>query len=227
MKTVYTKFTAVLLSVSILLASCEANNTQKGAGLGAAVGGVLGAVLGNNIGSKNNSALGAVIGAAVGGTAGGLIGHKMDQQARDIQQSIPGATVERVGEGIKVTLSENAVRFEFDKAALTADAQQNIDKIIATFKQYPDTNISIFGYTDSKGTDEYNLGLSQKRAQAVSDYLASHGIVADRLATKGLGKADPIGDNATDAGRALNRRVEFAITANEKMIQEAEQQAGQ
>ena len=227
MKRVHKNLIAILLSASLLLPSCDTNNTQKGAGIGAVAGGVLGAVIGNNIGSKNNAALGAVIGAAVGGTAGGLIGHKMDQQARDIQQSVPGATVVREGEGIKVVLGENAVRFDFDKATLTSEAQQNLDKIISTFKEYPDTNISIFGYTDSKGADDYNLGLSQRRAQAVVDYMTAHGIAASRLTSKGMGKADPIGDNATDAGRALNRRVEFAITANDKMVQDAEAQAGQ
>ncbi|MDR1876821.1 MAG: OmpA family protein [Flavobacteriaceae bacterium] len=223
MKTIYRQLTVVLLSISILL-SCNANNTQKGAGLGVIAGGVLGAVIGNNVGNKNNAALGAVIGAAVGGAAGGLIGNKMDKQAREIQESIPGATVERAGEGIKVVLNENSVRFDFDKATLTATAQQNLKKIIAVFKQYPDTNIGIYGYTDSQGADQYNLNLSERRAQSVSDYLIANGISASRLTTKGLGKADPIGDNSTDAGRALNRRVEFSITANEKMIQEANQQ---
>ncbi len=224
MKSMYTKLTAILVSLGILLTACNANNTQKGAGLGAAAGGVLGAVIGNNVGSKNNAALGAVIGAVVGGTAGGLIGNKMDKQAREIQESVPGATVERVGEGIKVVLNENAIRFDFDKAVLTTTAQQNLDKIITVFKQYPDTNIGVYGYTDSKGADQYNLTLSQKRAQSVADYLAAHGISSSRLTTKGFGKEDPIGDNSTDAGRALNRRVEFSITANEKMVQDAQNQ---
>ncbi len=227
MKSTCTKLVAILMSVSILLTACNANNTQKGAGIGAAAGGVLGAVLGNNIGNKNNAALGAVIGAVVGGTAGGLIGNKMDKQAREIQESIPGATVERVGEGIKVVLNENAVRFDFDKATLTSTAQQNLDKIITVFQQYPDTNIGVFGYTDSKGADQYNLTLSQKRAQSVADYLSAHGVSSSRITTKGYGKDDPIGDNATDAGRALNRRVEFSITANEKMVQDAQKQAQQ
>ncbi|TWP24469.1 OmpA family protein [Apibacter muscae] len=222
MKTLYSKITLFILSISILLVSCNANNTQKGAGLGAVAGGVLGAVIGNNIGNKNNAALGAVIGAAVGGTTGGVIGHKMDQQARQIQQSIPGASVERVGEGIKVVLNENAIRFDFDKSTLTSSAQQNLDKIITVFKQYPDTNIGIYGYTDSKGADQYNLNLSERRAKSVADYLIAHGIASNRLSTKGFGKEDPIGDNNTDAGRALNRRVEFSITANDKMIRDAQ-----
>jgi outer membrane protein OmpA-like peptidoglycan-associated protein len=220
MKAIFTRLTLILLSVSILM-SCNTNDTQKGAGLGAVAGGVLGAVIGNNVGNKNNAALGAVIGAAVGGTTGGLIGHKMDQQARQIQESVPGASVERVGEGIKVVLNENAIRFDFDKATLTPSAQQNLDKIISIFKQYPDTNIGIFGYTDAKGSDQYNLTLSENRAKSVANYLANNGISSSRFTIKGFGKADPIGDNSTDSGRALNRRVEFSITANEKMIRDA------
>ncbi|MXO34001.1 OmpA family protein [Apibacter sp. B3889] len=220
MKSIFTRLTLILLSVSILM-SCNTNDTQKGAGLGAVAGGVLGAVIGNNVGNKNNAALGAVIGAAVGGTTGGLIGHKMDQQARQIQESVPGASVERVGEGIKVVLNENAIRFDFDKATLTPTAQQNLDKIVSVFKQYPDTNIGIFGYTDAKGADQYNLNLSENRAKSVANYLSSNGISSGRFTIKGFGKADPIGDNSTEAGRALNRRVEFSITANEKMIRDA------
>lgn len=220
MKSIFTRLTLILLAVSILM-SCNTNDTQKGAGLGAVAGGVLGAVIGNNVGNKNNAALGAVIGAAVGGTTGGLIGHKMDQQARQIQESVPGASVERVGEGIKVVLNENAIRFDFDKATLTPTAQQNLDKIVSVFKQYPDTNIGIFGYTDAKGADQYNLNLSENRAKSVANYLSSNGISSSRFTIKGFGKADPIGDNSTEAGRALNRRVEFSITANEKMIRDA------
>jgi len=224
MKSLITKLTVILLSASIIL-SCNTNDTQKGAGIGAVAGGVLGAVIGNNVGNKNNAALGAVIGAAVGGTAGGLIGHKMDQQARQIQESVPGATVERVGEGIKVVLNENAVRFDFDKSTLTPTARKNLDQIISIFKQYPDTNIGIFGYTDAKGADQYNLNLSENRAKSVADYLASNGISSSRFTIKGFGKADPIGDNSTESGRALNRRVEFSITANEKMIRDAKSES--
>lgn len=227
MKAIYTKTCAILLAACLFIVSCNTNNTQKGAGLGAIAGGVLGAVIGNNVGDKNNAALGALIGAAVGGTTGGLIGNKMDKQAREIQQSIPGASVERVGEGIKVVLNENAVRFDFDKSTLTPSAQQNLNKIINIFKEYPDTNIGIYGYTDSKGADQYNLNLSDKRAQSVASYMTAHGISSSRLTTKGFGKSDPIGDNNTDAGRALNRRVEFSIIANQKMIDEAKKQSGE
>lgn len=216
---------SVLILSSSVFTSCKAvqnsNKTQRGAVIGAAGGAVLGAVLGNNIGKGGNGALGAVIGGVVGGVAGGLIGRKMDKQAREIQEQLPGAQVERVGEGIRLVLGENAVRFDFNKATLTAAAKANLDKLVPVFKNYPDTNIKIYGYTDSKGADDYNLNLSDQRAAAVKTYLASKGLVNSRFSILGMGEADPIADNETEAGRASNRRVEFAILANDKMIEDA------
>ena len=216
---------SVLILSSSLLTSCKSvqntNKTQRGAVIGAAGGAVLGAVLGNNLGKGGNGALGAVIGGVVGGVAGGLIGRKMDKQAREIQEQLPGAQVERVGEGIKLVLGENAVRFDFNKATLTSTAKANLDKLVPVFKNYPDTNIKIYGYTDSKGADDYNLTLSEKRSAAVKSYLASKGLVNSRFSIMGMGEADPIISNDTEAGRASNRRVEFAILANDKMIEDA------
>lgn len=224
-----------ILSISLLfgmtLASCESvknsNNTQRGAVIGAVGGAVIGGVLGNNIGKGGNGALGAVLGGVVGGVAGGLIGNKMDRQARSISESLPGAKVERVGEGIKLTLGENSVNFDFNKATLTAKAKGNLDKLVPVFKEYPDTNIQIFGHTDSKGADDYNLSLSKQRAESVKNYLSSKGLSSSRFDIVGMGETEPIANNETDAGRAENRRVEFAITANEKMVQDAKKEAGQ
>ncbi len=230
MKKVKIYVLAGVVALSSLLGSCEAakntNKTQRGAAIGAVGGAVIGGVLGNNIGKGGNTVLGAVIGGVVGGVAGGLIGNKMDKQAREIKEALPGVEVERVGEGIHLVLGENSVNFDFNKSTLTATAKQNLDKLVPVFKEYPDTNIQIFGYTDSKGSDEYNLNLSEQRSAAVKNYLASKGLVASRFKTVGMGEADPVADNETDAGRSKNRRVEFAITANEKMIQEAKKEAG-
>ena len=210
--------------------SCEAvkntNNTQRGAAIGAAGGAILGAVLGNNLGKGGNGAMGAVLGGVVGGVAGGVIGNKMDKQAREIETALPGADVERVGEGIKLVLGENAVRFDTNKSTLTAAAKANLDKLVPVFNQYPDTNIQIYGYTDSTGAADYNLKLSDQRAASVKAYLASKGLAATRFVTTGLGIADPIATNDTPEGRSKNRRVEFAITANEKMVQDAQKEAG-
>lgn len=217
---------ALVVLTSSLLVGCEAakntNKTQRGAGIGAVGGAILGGVLGNNIGKGGNGALGAVLGGVIGGVAGGVIGNKMDKQAREIDTALPGADVERVGEGIKLVLGENAVRFDFNKSTLTTQAKTNLDKLVKVFTDYPDTNIVIYGYTDSKGSVDYNLKLSQERADAVKSYLVKSGLVSNRFTTTGMGIADPIESNDTDAGRSKNRRVEFAITANEKMIQEAE-----
>lgn len=203
----------------------NANNTQKGAGIGAGAGALIGAIIGNN--SKIGTAGGALIGAAIGGGTGALIGNKMDKQAREIDQALPGADVERVGEGIRLVLNENAVRFDTGKATLTSTAKANLNKLVPVFKEYADTNIEIYGYTDSTGSPEFNLTLSQKRAESVKNYLASNGLVSSRFKIIGLGIADPIATNDTADGRTQNRRVEFAIMANDKMVQDAKKEAGQ
>lgn len=214
------------LSSSLLFTSCEAvknsNNTQRGVAIGAASGAVIGGILGNNIGKGGNAALGAVLGGIVGGAAGGIIGNKMDKQAREIKTALPGAEVERVNEGIKVTMKENMVNFAFNSSELSSATKTNLDKLAKVLVNNPDTNINIYGHTDSKGTDAYNMTLSEKRANSVVNYLASHGVKKNRMFAKGMGESDPVATNETEAGRAENRRVEFAITANEKMIKDAQ-----
>lgn len=219
-----------VLSLGSILSSCEAakntNKTQRGAAIGAVAGGLLGAVLGNNIGNGGNGAMGAVLGGVIGGVAGGVIGKKMDKQAREIQTALPGAQVERVGEGIKLTLGENSIRFDTNKSTLTTNAKANLDKLVPVFQSYSDTNIVIYGYTDNTGKVEYNQTLSEQRSAAVKTYLASKGLNTSRFTTTGMGIADPIATNDTPEGRTQNRRVEFAITANDKMKEEAQQEAG-
>lgn len=218
---------ALCLSTALVMSSCEpirnANNQQKGTAIGTAAGAVIGGILGNNIGGGKNAPLGAVLGGVLGGVAGNVIGNKMDKQAKDIKNTLPGAEVERVGDGIKVTLGENTVNFDFDSSNLTASTKNNLDKLATVLKDNPDTNINIYGYTDSKGADAYNMNLSDRRAAAVKSYLAMKGVTTGRMITMGRGKLDPIATNDTDAGRAQNRRVEFAITANENMIRDAQQ----
>lgn len=212
--------------IGSMFTSCEAlrntNKTQRGTAIGAAGGAVIGGILGNNLGKGGKGALGAVLGGVVGGVAGGVIGNKMDKQAREIDAVLPGAEVVRVGEGIKLVLNENAVRFDTNKSSLTAAAKANLDKLVPVFAEYPDTNITIYGYTDSTGAAAYNLKLSGQRAASVRNYLASRGVSSSRFQVTGLGIADPIASNETVDGRSQNRRVEFAITANEKMIKDAE-----
>ena len=231
MKKVVVYLVALVFTSSTILTGCQAvkntNKTQSGAAIGAVVGSILGAVLGNNLGKGGNGALGAVLGTAIGGVAGGVIGNKMDKQARDIDQALRCADVERVGEGIRLVLNENAVRFDTGKATLTSTAKANLDKLVPVFKEYADTNIEIYGYTDITGSAEFNLTLSQKRAESVKNYLASKGLVSSRFKTTGKGIADPIATNDTAEGRTQNRRVEFAILANDKMVEDAKKEAGQ
>ena len=230
MKNIKTVVVAGLFLLGSLFTSCEAvknsNKTQRGAVIGAASGAVIGGILGNNVGKGGNGALGAVLGGVIGGVAGGVIGNKMDKQARQIETALPGAQVERVGEGIKLVLGENSVRFDTNKSTLTPAAKANLDKIVPVFNQYSDTNIQIYGYTDSTGAADYNLTLSQQRAASVKSYLVGKGISSNRFTTTGLGIADPVATNDTPEGRTQNRRVEFAITANEKMVEDAQKEAG-
>jgi outer membrane protein OmpA-like peptidoglycan-associated protein len=227
MKFTKTYIGAFFLSSALMLTSCEtvqnSNHQQRGTAVGVASGAVLGGILGNNVGKGGNGAIGAVLGGIIGGVAGNVIGNKMDKQAREIKETLPGAEVERVGDGIKITLNESIVNFDFDSSALTSTAKTNLDKLAQVLTNNPDTNINIYGHTDSKGTDAYNLNLSERRANAVKAYLSGKGIASNRLFATGEGESMPVATNDTDAGRAKNRRVEFAITANEKMINEAQQ----
>ena len=231
MKKLNTKLTALVVGGAFVLSSCtavqNANNTQKGAGIGVVAGSVIGGILGNNIGKGGNTALGAVIGAAVGGAAGTVIGNKMDKQAQKIEQVLPGAEVVRTEEGINLILDESSkVTFEYNKSSLTGTAKQNLDKLVEVFKEYPDTNLLIVGHTDNVGSQSYNKPLSEQRAASVKSYLVANGIASSRLTSAGKGLEEPIADNTTAEGRAANRRVEIAITANEKMIADAEKEAG-
>ena len=223
MKKINTKIAAIVLGGSLMFSSCtavqNANNTQKGAGIGVVAGGVLGGLIGKGAG-------GALIGAAVGGAAGGVIGNNMDKQAQKIEQVLPGAEVVRTEEGINLILDENSkVTFDYNKASLTAVAKSNLDKLVEVFNEYPDTDLLIVGHTDNVGSQNYNLPLSQKRAQSVKDYLVSKGIASSRLTSQGKGLEEPIADNTTAEGRAQNRRVEVTITANEKMKADAAKEA--
>tara|TARA_R110002020_G_scaffold21009_6_gene71375 strand:- start:32025 stop:32717 length:693 start_codon:yes stop_codon:yes gene_type:complete len=224
MKNLVSKSTVAFLALAVIV-SCStvknANNTQKGAGIGAVGGAVIGGVVGNNVG-KGNTALGAIIGGVVGGAAGGYIGNRMDRQAEKIEQEIPGAEVTRVGEGINVVFDESSgVYFDTNKFEIKGQSATTLDKLAGIFKEYPDSNVLVEGHTDSAGADDYNMGLSQRRARAVTDYLVGQGLSSARFTTKWYGEAQPREDNATAEGRAKNRRVELAIVANEALKQEA------
>jgi len=200
---------------------CNATKTQKGAVIGGTAGAVGGTIIGKAAGNKT---LGTILGAAIGGTAGAIIGHDMDKQAEEIKDQIPGAKVERIDEGIKVEFNEK-ILFAFSKSDLSDSAKMNLNKLATALTNYPNTNIEIQGHTDSRGTEEYNMGLSLRRANAVRDYLVSKGIDGSRMTVKGYGESAPAYTNDTPEGMAQNRRVEFLITANDKMKADAETKA--
>src|SRR6187549_3704682 len=197
------------------------NKTQKGAVIGTAGGAATGAVIGKAAG---NTALGAIIGATVGGVTGAVIGHQMDKQAEEMKKAIPDAEVVRVGEGIVIEFNSK-ILFGFDQSGLTTDARTNLNKLLAILQKYPDTNIEVQGHTDSKGTTRYNQQLSEERASTVSYYLSGNGITTSRLTIIGFGETLPRYTNDTDDGQSQNRRVDFVISANEKMKAEAAREA--
>ena len=214
----------IFLAFALLASGCDSmNKTQKGAVIGAGGGAVVGGVIGRALG---NTAAGAIIGAAVGGTAGAVIGRKMDKQAEEMKEVMGDAEVKRVGEGIVVEFKDK-VLFGYDQSDLSQQAQSSLKKLANVLEKYPDTNIEILGHTDDRGTDEYNQGLSQRRAASSAAYLRSNGISDARIKIKGMGESDPKASNETDEGRTENRRVEFVITANQKMIDDAKKEAGQ
>lgn len=216
----------IIIAISTFLSftACKNwNRTQKGAAVGTAAGAGAGAVIGR---ASGNTALGAIIGAAVGGTAGAVIGRQMDKQAQRIEDKVPDAKVERIGEGILVELNDK-ILFGFDKSDLTETAKTNLNKFIVVLQEYPDTDIEVQGHTDDVGADSYNKNLSKRRASAVYNYLVNKGVESRRMNTRGFGESAPAYKNDTKDGQAKNRRVDFLITANNKMKTEAKREARQ
>jgi len=202
----------------MIMMGCSASNAVKGGAIGAGGGAVVGGIIGNAAG---NTALGAIIGAAVGGTTGAIIGNNMDKRAEEMRDDLANAKVERVGEGIKITF-DSGILFATDSYAIQPAGKTNIESLAKILNKYSDTNILIEGDTDNEGTDEYNLTLSERRAQAVADYLKGQAVVGSRISTVGLGESNPVTSNETASGRQQNRRVEIAIFANDKMKKAAE-----
>jgi len=197
------------------------SKTAKGGLIGGGAGAAAGAVIGGLIGGKKGAVIGAIGGATVGGTTGAIIGKKMDQQAAELQRDMEGVKVERVGEGIMLTMPAG-ILFESSKYDLTSTATGEITKLATILKKYPDTNILITGHADASGVKEKNQTLSEQRAQAVVTFLGTQGVDPARMQSLGKGDNEPVADNSTPEGRTQNRRVEVAIYANEKMKKAAE-----
>ena len=219
MNAVSRRFTVALaaLTVSTGMTGCASmNNTERGAATGAGVGGAIGAVIGRQTGG---TARGAIIGAVVGGAAGAVIGRRMDRQAEEIDQSVPGAEVERVGEGIAVTF-ESGILFPYNSDVIQSAGQSNLRQLATSLRNYPGTEVLIVGHTDATGSDQYNMDLSYRRAESARRFLVAQGIEAGRIRVEGRGETEPIADNTTASGQAQNRRVEVAIFASEEYRQQ-------
>jgi outer membrane protein OmpA-like peptidoglycan-associated protein len=213
----------MIIVLAISLVGCKTmNKSQKGAVIGGASGGVVGGVVGRAVG---NTAMGAIIGATVGGVGGAIIGRQMDKQAEEIAKEMGDVDVIREGEAIVIRFKEK-VLFAYDRSDLSVDAKVSLDKLRTTLLKYPETNITVIGHTDSKGTRKYNQTLSENRANSVTAYTSQNGIANSRLTAIGKGETDPIATNTTEEGSASNRRVEFVITANDKMKADAKKETG-
>ena len=219
------KFLSVLLCGTIVL-GCGMSNLGKGSMIGTGAGAALGAGIGYLIGGDGQAAaIGAAIGTAVGAGTGAIIGNKMDKKAAELA-ALENAKVETVEDvngltAIKVTF-DSGILFDFNKSTLTADAKKSLDEFAAKMTDMTDTNINVYGHTDNVGTAQANKKVSDQRAEAVTNYLVSKGIPKDHIIADGLSYDFPVADNNTAEGRAQNRRVEVYISANEAMVQAAE-----
>ena len=228
------KFTYVFLAAAMMLGAtgCGMNKTGKGALIGGGGGAGLGAGIGALIGGGKGAGIGAAIGAAVGAGAGALIGNKMDKQQKELEEQLAQqAKVEQSTDSnglraIKVTF-DGGILFPTGKYTLNNNAQADLTKFAVNLINNPNTDVNIFGYTDNTGSYAVNEKLSNQRANAVRDYLIKCGVNPERLKATGVPMADYIASNDTPEGRALNRRVEIYIMANEQMIKEAEAEAAQ
>jgi outer membrane protein OmpA-like peptidoglycan-associated protein len=214
------------LLVGVLVIGCAGCATMSARDRGVLIGGASGAVLGGVIGNQSdNTAVGAILGAVIGGAAGGVIGNYMDKQAAEMQQDIEGARIERIGEGIKITF-DSGILFDVNKYDLRDEAKLSLDKLAVILNKYKDTNILLEGHTDSDGSDDYNMTLSERRARSVAAYLAANSVTSARMTVMGYGESQPIADNSTVEGKQANRRVEVAVMANEDLKKAAQKQAG-
>jgi len=217
----------LVICSSVILSSCSTTkNSTKGGFIGGAGGALLGAGIGSVIGHGKGAAIGAAVGGAVGAGAGVMIGKKMDKQKAELEK-IEGAKVETVTDAnnlqaIKVTF-DSGILFATGKSMLNTSSKSALLKFASTLKETPETDVTIYGHTDNKGSRELNAKLSNERAESVSSFLTSNSIQSNRLTTQGKAFDEPVADNTTEAGRTQNRRVEVFITANKQMIEKAEE----
>lgn len=210
--------TATICLFLIGLAGCSTINPYTGekqtskAATGALIGSAVGALLGAVTGDKDSRKERALKGAGIGAIAGGGVGYYMDVQEAKLRQQLAntGVSVTRDGDNIILNMP-SAITFGVDSSALKADFFQVLDSVLLVLNEYESTLVTVAGHTDSSGADQYNMALSQRRAQTVAHYLNNQGVVVERLAAIGYGESYPVADNATTQGKARNRRVEITL----------------
>ena len=208
----------IAASTAVLLAGCasqnpydnqppSSNKTATYGGLGALAGAAAGALI-----SHDDRGKGALIGAAIGGASGAGYGYYADKQEAELRQSMQGTGVEvqRQGDQIKLIMPGN-ITFATDSSEIVSNFYAPLFNLASSFKQFNQNSIEIVGFTDSTGSRQYNMDLSQRRAQSVATYLTAQGVDGTRLSTRGAGPDQPIASNATADGRAQNRRVEVNL----------------
>ena len=207
---------AAVASVSLLTVSaCVTDpNTGERYASRTAIGGVAGAGLGYLLGGLIGGKTARILGAGIGGVAGGVVGNQMDQQIKELDEATAGTGVDvsetPEGDGILVNLPE--VTFAVDSTTISPQMRDVLDDVAQSMINYPSSLIDVMGHTDSTGSEQYNLDLSRRRADSVSNYLVSRGVSRARVETIGYGEQYPVADNSTAEGRAQNRRVEIRIT---------------
>jgi outer membrane protein OmpA-like peptidoglycan-associated protein len=219
-KMTFAKLPVAAALVSVLaLAACQApvpgqtnENAQQSALIGAGIGAVLGAATG--AGDRDEMFRNAAIGAAAGSVLGGIGGTNLDRQEAELRNELgAGVGITNTGSQLIVTMPQD-ILFATGSATLTQTLQGDLQDVANSLNRYPNTTINVVGHTDSTGTAEYNLDLSQRRAQAVASVLINAGVAPSRIRVTGMGENQPIATNQTTAGMALNRRVELIITPN-------------
>ena len=200
-----------------LLAGCTTNpytgESQAGkAGIYGGIGAATGAVIGAATSSKKDRTKGALIGAAVGGAAGGGYGYYVDTQEAKLRQTLQGTgvQVQRNGDDLKLIMPGN-ITFASNSADISSSFYPTLNSLVLVFKEFNKNGVNIVGHTDNTGSLELNQSLSQRRTQSVANYLTANGVPGQRISAYGAGPSQPIASNATDAGRAQNRRVEINL----------------
>ena len=213
------KVLAIILLSLLTVVSCTTatDGTRKVSktGISAGIGAATGAIIGQAIGKDTK---GTLIGTAGGAAVGAAIGNIFDRQEKELRNKLKGTGVDvkRTGEGeIKLTAPEN-ITFDINSYVIKPQFRNTLNSVATVLKTYPDSTIIVSGHTDTTGNDAINNPLSVNRASSVESYLESQGISNSRITSRGYGSRQPIASNATEAGRAQNRRVEIAIIANQK-----------